>query len=215
MEDSLSDNQAQSYFVKGRTPRAGPRIEGFTLVEIMVAISVFAIISVASYASINGVLNARDVIEEKQARLLSLQRVHSLLKNDFRYAVKRAIRDEFGDLQNPMLIENGDNLLSLTTLYPDQNNQGKLSRVEWTLQDNILWRNEYLVLDRSVEAKKNARSVMENIEEVTIYHYVFEDDRVQRKTNWDDEDSLPLAIEIEVSLQDNQLYRWWFESSQL
>ena len=107
------------------------------------------------------------------------------------------------------------NLLSLTTLYPDQNNQGKLSRVEWTLQDNILWRNEYLVLDRSVEAKKNARSVMENIEEVTIYHYVFEDDRVQRKTNWDDEDSLPLAIEIEVSLQDNQLYRWWFESSQL
>ena len=181
----------------------------------MVAISVFAIISVASYASINGVLNARDVIEEKQARLLSLQRVHSLLKNDFRYAVKRAIRDEFGDLQNPMLIENGDNLLSLTTLYPDQNNQGKLSRVEWTLQDNILWRNEYLVLDRSVEAKKNARSVMENIEDVTIYHYVFEDDRVQRKTNWDDEDSLPLAIEIEVSLQDNQLYRWWFESSQL
>ena len=188
---------------------------GFTLIEVMVAVSVFALISVASFAAINNVLTAREIIEDKQANLLSLQRTHAFLKNDIRYAVKRGIRDEFGEVQPPMLIDSGGNLLNLTTLYPDQNNVGKLKRVVWRLEDDNLWRDEYLVLDRSFAADRNSRLILEDIEEITIHHYAVQDGQVQRSANWDSNEDIPLAIEIDLLFSSKKRYLWRFGSSQL
>ena len=191
------------------------KTKGFTLVEVMVAVSVFAVISVASYAAISNVLTAREIIEDKQVNLLSLQRSHSLLKNDIRYVVKRGIRDEFSDFQQPILINDGGSLLSLTTLYPSQNNLSRLKRVDWVLEEGKLWRNEYLVLDRSFATEKKSRLILQEIEEMTIYHYAIDNDRVQRSANWGSRDDIPLAIEIDILLTNKQRYRWWFGSSRL
>jgi len=208
----LQFNRYFSLYGVGGTVR---KSAGFTLIEVMVAVSVFALISVASFAAINNVLTAREIIEDKQANLLSLQRSHTFLKNDIRYAVKRAIRDEFGDVQPPMVIDNGGNLLSLTALYPDQNNLGKLKRIVWRLEDDNLWRDEYLVLDRSFAPDRNSRLILADIEELTIHHYADQDGQVQRSANWDSSDDIPLAIEIDFLLSSKQRYLWRFGSSQL
>jgi len=189
--------------------------QGFTLIEMVVAASVFAVISIASYATISSVLDAREAIEEKRLLMTSLQRTHALLKNDFRYALNRSVRDEFGDIVPPLLISQSSQLMQLTTLYPGADQTGKLKRVIWELKDSALWRNEYAVLDRAPDTQKVQRKVTSEVEQVIIYHFVLEDETIQRKTNWDNVDSLPLAIEVELELKNKQVYRWLFGGAEL
>ncbi len=152
---------------------------GFSLVEMVVAASIFAMISVASYAAISSVLDARQAINTKRVAMSDLQRTHALLKNDIRYALNRSVRNELGDKENPLLIDNEGELIRLTTYYPAAGQTGRLKRVAWELKDKNLWRHEFTSLDRVSDVEKKQRKIAEKIEEITLAYYVLEEEKIQ------------------------------------
>jgi len=73
------------------------RIRGFTLIELMVALFIAAIMFAMGYGAINQALNSRDSIKEQQAQLLELQNTVRILEQDFVQLAPRPVRQPVGD----------------------------------------------------------------------------------------------------------------------
>ncbi len=70
---------------------------GFTLLELLVALAVFAIMATAAYSGLRSVLFTRAAVEEQNRRLADVQLAVFRLAQDIEQATPRGIRDEYGD----------------------------------------------------------------------------------------------------------------------
>lgn len=122
---------------------------GFTLIELMVAVAVFAVLGALAYGGLNRVLATQTHIEQSMERLRALQLTFRYLQRDFELLINRPVRDQFGDLQPALRSgeERGaENWLSLTHAgwrNPAGLRRSTLQRVEYALDeqeeyDNLL-----------------------------------------------------------------------------
>lgn len=65
---------------------------GFTLIEVLVAIAIFASLSVGAYQVLNQVQRSNELSLERNERLKTLQRALVFLNNDFRQMALRKTR---------------------------------------------------------------------------------------------------------------------------
>ena len=70
------------------------RHRGFTLLEMLVAIAIFASLSMGAYQVLQGVLTSDEVAKRKEARLNELQLAFTLLERDITQMVPRSGRIE-------------------------------------------------------------------------------------------------------------------------
>ena len=70
---------------------------GFTLLELLVALAVFAIMATAAYSGLRSVLFTRAAVEEQSRRLAAVQMAVYRLEQDVEQTLARGIRDEYGD----------------------------------------------------------------------------------------------------------------------
>ena len=197
------------------------KVTGFTLLEVIVAISVFTILAAVSYAAINGVVSGKQTIEVKRQQIVAMQRVHSLLKNDIRYAIPRSVRDELGDREQALQVEQNGEIMRITAQYPRTPSTVNIKRIAWELSDNTLMRKQFSSLDRAEGAEKLGRVLLIEVAEVNIYTHSVDDEEsgsasatklIKRSRGWPRENiGLPLAIEVEIVMTDESRYRWLFD----
>ena len=65
---------------------------GFTLLEIVVAVAIFAVISTVSYASLIRFFDQSQRIEQVHYRLEQIQKIFALLEQDIRYMTARPVQ---------------------------------------------------------------------------------------------------------------------------
>ena len=127
---------------------------GFTLVELLVALLVFGIMSVLAYGGLRSVLDAAASAGAHADRLAGLQRTFTMVGRDVEQLTARDIRDEYGDRQ-PALRVGGSELLMELTRAGWRNPAGQarptLQRVAYRLDERTLYRLQWGVLDRAVE----------------------------------------------------------------
>lgn len=58
------------------------RQAGFTLLELVVVIAIFAVFSLMAYGGLDSVLKTRAQVEQAQARIAQLQKAYLRLRND-------------------------------------------------------------------------------------------------------------------------------------
>ena len=80
---------------------------GFTLVELVVAMGVFAMLSALAYGGLRSVLNNQAYTAQRAAELARLQLAYRLLEQDMQQVVKRGIRNEYGDPIGPLIAGSG------------------------------------------------------------------------------------------------------------
>ncbi len=66
--------------------------EGFTLIEVLVSIAIFASLSVAAYQVVSQVQRSNELSQERTQRLNELQRAMVMMDNDFRQMALRQTR---------------------------------------------------------------------------------------------------------------------------
>ena len=192
--------------------KTGRTQAGFTLLEIVVAVGIFAVIAAIVFPALLQFLEIRDRINEKHKQLVELQKTFQFLSNDLRYAVNRLPKDEFGDIAKTTLLINDDNLLDVTAVYPDLSlaGYGVPRRVLWRLVDDQLERIQFPVMDPEAETRTITQSLLRGVQDVEIEVSYVEDGRDNTKKNWDEKSRLPDLIEVKVELLDDQEFNRLF-----
>jgi general secretion pathway protein J len=187
--------------------------QGFTLLELLIASIIFAIMAIMAYGGLDNVMNNSRSSEQALSRLQQLQQSISIISRDFSQLVPRAVRDEYGNIQPALNTANDvDNLIEFTRGgRPNPANllRSTLVRVAYQFDDEKLVRLQWPQLDNApgMEAKKT--TLIDDIESVTIR---FLDQNAEWQEQWppvntgasinDTITSRPVAIEIILNLTD-------------
>lgn len=198
----------QNFLSRGSTKQIS-RLRGFTLIEVMVAVGIFAVIaSIVGPATVQ-FLDIRERVNKKQDQLDGLQKTFLFLANDFRYASNRLGKDEYGEIGDATLMVGDDSLVDLTASYPDLSLAGLNvpRRVRWVLEDKVLQRIQSPVMDPDSETRVLRQSLLQDVADVEIELSIVADGRDDTSKRWDEQSRLPDKITVTIELENGVEYR--------
>ena len=183
---------------------------GFTLVEVLVSLLIFALIASACVALLSVAADSRFAVKAATDRLAALQRTRALLKADLGQAVFRPVRNEAG-VRDAAALRGGEGgvLLSLTrTGWSNVSDQpsASLQRVDYVLAGDRLERRVHGHLDG---ARPEAAQVLST--GVTAARVVFLSDGVESPV-WPatDQRAMPDAVRVDLTLEGYGPVNQWF-----
>ena len=138
---------------------------GFSLIELVVALAVFAALAAAAYGGLSSVAQTRGALAEKQDRLAAIVRAVSTFERDLRQAVSRPVRGNSRGEAVPALIGGADRI-ELTRLgfaNPRAEPRSHLERDARTLQ-----RGRYAVLDRAPDSTPAVSVLLGNVDALRL-----------------------------------------------
>jgi general secretion pathway protein J len=190
------------------------RSTGFTLLEMVVAIGIFAIVAAISYASLTQFLQHRAALAQRHGDLKTLQLAFTLLEHDLRYAVARPVRDGFGDTEGALLSDGTDRgvpgeLFRLTTSQPAVASSGQqLRRVAWRLEEGTLIRATWDVLDRDQDSAEYARPLLSGVATAALRLLQFDaESGLGELPEGAEGTAMPTAMELLLTLDNGREYR--------
>ena len=92
------------------------RQQGFTLLEVMIAISITALIGISSTNLLSNIIETKKITDIRSEQLTTLQRFNQFVSRDVEQIINRGIRDQYGDFQPAIIIDGSDYLAEWTRL---------------------------------------------------------------------------------------------------
>lgn len=140
---------------------------GFTLLELLIAIALFALLGVGTYRLLDAVLRADESTRHQEQRLRELTRGMAAFERDLRQALARPVRAPYGDPLAALQGEGRDRQTLEFTRGGWRNPTGAarsgLQRVRWELRDGFWERHYWQVLDRAQDSEPRAQRVLEGV----------------------------------------------------
>lgn len=176
---------------------------GFSLIELLVAVAVFALASALAWAGLSAVADNRQRLAQAQDDFAAVQRSVDFLARDLATAVDRPVRVS-GQGLRPALI--GDmQRISLTRkgLASElQSADSALERVSWFVDGKSLLRGRQAVLDRPDDYGFSKRSLHAAVETLSL-RYLDRQGRWQERwppgtSAGEDDSPLPRAVEFRI-----------------
>jgi len=123
---------------------------GFSLIELLVALAVFASMAALAYGGLDSVVRTRAELVRQQTAFQELMRSVALLERDLRQASARPVRGNFGE-SLPALLGGGDRIefTRMGFANPQSEPRSNLERVSYLLDGDALERGVFPVLDRA------------------------------------------------------------------
>lgn len=183
---------------------------GFTLLEVLVAMAIFSIVAYMAYGGLDAVLRQQQVLEASANRLRAVQFAVRQLSTDFGQIQPRSVREELGEGWKPALVADGRDLDSAELTRAGWSNplgrhRSTLQRVAYRVEDGVLIRSYWPVLDRLLEQEGFESELLDGVESFELR---FLDARGEWVDQWpasdlaDDTPLLPRAVEIVLLLDD-------------
>jgi len=150
--------------------RSARRHSGVTLLELLIVIVIFTIVSTAAYSGLQNSLKAEESFSEAMKDLEAVQMSLTLFQRDVMQLSPRAIRDAYGDYEAALVLVDGRDLVftrggNFSSLKLDQT---ELTRVAWSLQDDQLVRSYWRQLDSTQGDQPLGASVLGNVSDLRI-----------------------------------------------
>jgi general secretion pathway protein J len=133
-----------------RPVRADDRQRGFSLIELLVALAVFATMAALAYGGLDSIARTRAQLGRQQDAFRDLMRGVGLIERDLRQAIARPVRGNYGE-PLPALTGNSAHIEFTRTGFanPQAEPRSNLERVLYEFDDDALKRGVYPVLDRA------------------------------------------------------------------
>ena len=145
---------------------------GFTLIEVLIALSITAFVSMIAYTSLSTVLTGVERLRENTDRIYEINRAFMILSRDLRQFVNRPVRDEFGEVEPAF---SGGILARFALSFtrsgwhnPQGYPRSNLQRVNYRLEDDALWRDTYAVLDRAGNTEPNSVLLLDGVDDMQL-----------------------------------------------
>lgn len=188
---------------------------GFTLLEVIIAVAIFALISAMAYPTMIQALDLGEQVDIQAARLAELQKAMTIIGRDVEQVVDRPARDNYAaELAALSGGSGGSAVLDFTRngwRNPAGWSRSHLQRVSYQLTENRLLRQNWWVLDRSVDSESAEVVLINNVSSVQVR---FLDEDKEWQDFWPQDPAnpqLPSAVELIVELEDwgevNRIFR--------
>ena len=144
-------------------------IKGFTLFEVLVAVSIFAVIGAMTMGSLIQVGRTGEQVNAANMKLSEIQFALGYLGKDITQIVNRKIRDQYGDEQHQLVI--AENQFTFTRQGWNnllQQNRSNLQRVEYILVDEVLQRRYWPQLDQSYTEVRMDQNLLQGVEDFSV-----------------------------------------------
>lgn len=183
------------------------KLRGFTLLELVVAMAVFAIMAAIAYSGLNNVLIAQQQTDVHSEQLHQLQLAMTWFERDIEQTVNRGVRSEYGEVLPPVIGNDFEGyLLELTHggwRNPANQPRSHLQRVAYALRDEQLIRAYWRVLDRAEDSKPFENVLLDGVKAVEIRYLGANG---EWRTSWPElsttgnasPEIMPKAIEVNV-----------------
>lgn len=176
--------------------------KGFTLFEILVAVSIFAVIAAMTMTSLIQVGKTGEQVSDSQQQLAEIQFALGYFGKDIAQISNRKVRDQYGDEQ-PQFVISSEKMTFTRSGWSNllQQPRSNLQRVEYRLEDNILQRSYWPQLDQGFTEVRVDQPLLRRVEDFSVKLLADSKDKIE---NWplDTEVSsiTPVAIELTIDL---------------
>jgi general secretion pathway protein J len=192
------------------------KARGFTLVELMVAILILAIMATMAYGAIQNAVNNREALQENEKRLLEVQSAMRVMAQDFMQLAQRPVRQPVGDNWLPAISAqaNAQPMVTFTRggwANPAGIQRPALQRVAYIFENNVLRREHWAVLDATLSSQTVRRELLTKVRAVRIRYM---DTGRQWREVWPvpgppvpnalpgEDMTRPIAVEVSLELDD-------------
>lgn len=150
---------------------------GFTLVELLIAVFVFAVLSGLGYVGLSSVIEQRRTAGEALTRTTELRATAARLREDLFTVRHRPVADAFGSrLRNALIVPGEAASSTLPVLEftrggwrnPALYARGSQQRVAWLVEDGALVRASWAVLDPAPDSEPLRRVMLEGVLRVRV-----------------------------------------------
>lgn len=150
--------------------RGSGKLKAFTLIEMLVAVLIFALISVGAYSTLDAAQDAQQTLRERGERFIQLQKAITLISRDYRQLSFRRARDQYGD-RTPIVRGAGDSekdeiFLEFTRSgwrNPAQLPRSTLEHVIYRFEEGQLVRYSFLLLDQAQQSPMQKRVLLDGV----------------------------------------------------
>ncbi|MEM1112406.1 MAG: type II secretion system minor pseudopilin GspJ [Pseudomonadota bacterium] len=145
---------------------------GFTLIEVLIALAITALVSALAYASLSAAIDGVEGTREQATRTAELNRAWTILSRDLRQFVSRPVRDEFGEVE-PALLGGPASRYTLSFTRTGWHNPNRLARsnlqrVNYLVEEETLWREAWSVLDRAASSEAQRVRLLDGVEDIRL-----------------------------------------------
>jgi general secretion pathway protein J len=173
---------------------------GFTLAEMLVALTIFGILTAGSVALLSFSVRAQDMADRQLEAVASIRRTGALLSADLAQAAPRPWRDAAGQPQRAFVgaPAGAEQLMVLVRAgwdNPDQLSRSSLQRVEYRLANGRLQRTGYAYVDGAADP---AISLL--VDGVASLQLRYRDRDGTWRASWEPGDPAQLPVAVELTL---------------
>jgi general secretion pathway protein J len=140
---------------------------GFTLLELLIAIAIFALLGLGTYRMLDSVLQTDKVTRSHEAQLRELVRAMAAFERDLLQVQARPVRDPFGEPRAALLAEAGDEgALELSRSgwrNPLAQPRASLQRVRWQRSGEQWQRLYWTVLDQAQDSEPQMQQALDGV----------------------------------------------------
>ena len=151
--------------------RGSNKTLGFTLVEILVALLVFAVVGLLSTRLLSQSIDNQNNLQDRGQRLAEIHRAMRVLQRDIVQLSRRKIRDAQGE-ELPPLIVSDQGAVEFSRVgwrNPLRQPRSEVQRVGYRWQDEKIIRGYWLTLDRSYDAEPAYQTLLEDVEAIEFF----------------------------------------------
>jgi general secretion pathway protein J len=192
------------------TPRIQQR--GFTLLEILVATVILAVMGLMAYRAVSEAQVAVAAADGHMDRLREAQRAVHLLVTDFRTLAPRPVRETIGDGFRAALMRDPNSISVVELSHGGWPNgagtpRGTVQRVTYRLEEGKLIREHWTVADPTLATPPLKRELLDRVERIEIRYMNSSREWIEEWPPFGNTQDFgfrerPLAVEITLVLTD-------------
>lgn len=182
------------------------KTQAFTLLEILIALAIFAVVAVTAAVGLRTVINTREHIKGANDRLKQIITAVTIMRRDITQMVARPVKDTSGEMLPALSIPSLDQFEFTRAGYTNPlqiSARSTLQRVGYTFKKNAIYRVTWPVLDRAPHTESVTKKLLSGVKRLNINFVNQEGQRVEVwSTTYAKEASLPRAMILSIDLQD-------------
>jgi general secretion pathway protein J len=183
---------------------------GFTLIEILVALMILAIIGALMVTGLRSAIRSQGTINRKATRLAAMQSAMMVMERDVLQIINRPVYDVDGSLLAPVVVHYLAGKLNLEFTRAGfvnpfgAQNRSTLQRVRYAWDGKSLIRTTWFALDRVQNTSVESQTVLTGVNSFTVR---FLDTNQQLSTPGDTQPMQQLLIQLQQQIQQQQQLR--------